>query len=150
MCCFLAPLSGWWPQCLLSSQLMAQRPENWAPQSHPTPRPTFLELCIWWSTGPPVLLRDVEALPSALYTQTREVSHVKGSQAEGNFGCGQPSLQPHKAEAALQDAQATKGRLLHPTKCLFSLMRKTLLFSHQNTWFWLIFTGLCMICLCHL
>lgn len=23
----------------------------------------------------------------------------------------------------------------------FSLMRKTLLFSHQNTWFWLIFTG---------
>lgn len=36
------------------------------------------------------------------------------------------------------------------TSFLLSLMRKTLLFSHQNMWFWLIFTELCMTHLCHL
>lgn len=94
------------------------------PSSPVSSQPTFLELCIWWSTGPPVLLRDVWSLPIAHYTQNRELSHVKGSHAQGNFGCGQHSLQPHKAEAALQGAQATKDRLLRPNKCLFFLNEK--------------------------
>lgn len=138
MCWLLAPVPGSWPQCLLSHPLLAQRPANPAPRSHPTPC-VFLELCIWPSRDPPV----------PLGTKWGPKLH------EGLPHSGQFWLWAARA-AAPQGRHCTAGCTSHwgqasvpnQMSLLFSLMRQTSLFSSHNMWFWLIFTGLCVTHLC--